>query len=233
MRGGALTELLPAWVRALAPGVLISVAGVIAFAGVLDQFLERDDLYLVDEPVLEFLAEARTPWLTTLLTGVTHAFGPVILPAIISVGCLAWYLRSKDVRGPALLAGAMVLSTAIAALVKIIVERPRPEEALQVVPGFETSFSFPSGHTTGAATLVMVVAYLSWRRRHGKRALAVWAATATVVIVLVGGSRLYLGYHFVTDVMAGACLGLVTLGAVVAVSRWLDMRATAIDERDS
>ncbi len=233
MRGDALKESLPRAVRALAPGVLIALAGVIAFAGVLDQFLERDDLYIVDQPVLEFLADARTPWLTTSLTWVTHAFGPVILPAIIGVGCIGWYLRTREVRDPAILAGAMVLSTAIAALVKVIVERPRPEESLQVVPGFETSFSFPSGHTTGAATLVLVVAYLSWRRRHGTRALAVWAGVTTAVIVLVGGSRLYLGYHFVTDVLAGACLGLVTLGVVVAVSKWLDVRATVPPGHDS
>jgi len=227
MTGDALRESLPPVVRAIAPGILITVAGILAFAGVVDQVLERDDLYVVDQPVVEFLAGARAPWLTTLLTWVTHAFGPVILPAIISVGCIAWYLGKREVRDPALIAGAMVMSTALAALVKMIVERPRPDESLQVVPGFETSFSFPSGHTAGAATLVMVVAYLVWRRRGGWRALAVWAGVALVVIVVVGGSRLYLGYHFATDVLAGACLGFVTLGAVVAVSRWLDLRATA------
>lgn len=221
-----MKDALPPLVRALAPGVLISVAGVIAFAGVLDQFLERDDLYVVDQPVLEFLADVRTPWLTTVLTWVTHAFGPVILPALIGLACVGWYVRTRHVRGPVLLAGAMALSTGIAVLVKLVVERPRPDESLQVVPGFETSFSFPSGHTTGAATLVMVVGYLAWRRRHGKRALAAWGGVTAVVILLVGGSRLYLGYHFVTDVIAGACLGLVTLGVVVAVSRWLDVRET-------
>jgi undecaprenyl-diphosphatase len=50
------------------------------------------------------------------------------------------------------------------------------------------------------------------------------AVGSVVIIALVGGSRLYLGYHFVTDVLAGACLGLVTLGLVVATSRWLDLR---------
>jgi len=43
-------------------------------------------------------------------------------------------------------------------------------------------------------------------------------------MALVGGSRLYLGYHFVTDVLAGVCLGVVTLGVVVAASRRLDLR---------
>ncbi|MFN3866236.1 MAG: phosphatase PAP2 family protein [Demequina sp.] len=44
------------------------------------------------------------------------------------------------------------------------------------------------------------------------------------MIALVGGTRLYLGYHFLSDVLAGACLGVATLGVVVAIDRWLDLR---------
>ena len=49
-------------------------------------------------------------------------------------------------------------------------------------------------------------------------------AAGLALIAVVGGSRLYLGYHFVTDVLAGASLGVVTLGLVVAASRWLELR---------
>lgn len=219
-----LAQVMPPKVRALLPGLLLSGAGVFAFIAVLDQFLEQDDIYLADQPVLEALAKVRTPWLTTLLTGVTNAFGPVILPIVVGGLCLLWARMTRQWRDPALLVGAMVASTAIAVIVKMLVSRPRPQEDLQVIPGLETSFSFPSGHTTGAATLVLVVSYLVWRRRHGKRELLMWAAVSTAIVILVGGSRLYLGYHFVTDVMAGACLGVVTLGMVVAVSRWLDLK---------
>jgi undecaprenyl-diphosphatase len=135
-----------------------------------------------------------------------------------------WAKVSGAWRDPLLLVLAMVMSTLIAVVVKGIVARPRPADDLQVMPGLETSYSFPSGHTTGAATLVLVTGYLLWRHRRGFRSLAVWAAASAVIVILVGGSRLYLGYHFVTDVLAGACLGVVTLGMVVAVSRWLDLR---------
>lgn len=214
------------WVRALAPGLVMAVLGVWAFAGVLDQFLERDDIYLADDPVLEFLAGSREEWLTSVLTVITNIFGPVILPCLIAVACVAWYVVKRRWREPVLLVGAMAFSTGVAALVKMIIERPRPAEDLQVIPGFETSFSFPSGHTTGAATLVLVVAYLLWRRRKTWRALLVWMGASVLIVVLVGGSRLYLGYHFVTDVLAGASLGFATLGLVVAASRSMDL-ATA------
>jgi membrane-associated phospholipid phosphatase len=93
-----------------------------------------------------------------------------------------------------------------------------------VIPGLETSFSFPSGHTAGAATLVLIIAYLVWNGPRGRRRLMALAVGSVLIIALVGGSRLYLGYHFVTDVLAGACLRLVTLGLVVATSGWLDLR---------
>ena len=211
-------------VRALFPGLLLTAAGVGAFVAVLNQFLEKDDLYFVDQPVLEGLARERTPWLTTVLTWVTNAFGPGILPILVGVACLAWWLATKRWRNPALLMGAMVTSTVIAFVVKAIVHRPRPPARLQVIPGLETSFSFPSGHTAGAATLVLTLAYLVWSGLRGRRRLMALAVGSVLIIALVGGSRLYLGYHFVTDVLAGACLGLVTLGLVVATSGWLDLR---------
>lgn len=211
-------------VRALFPGLLLTGVGVGAFVAVLNQFLEKDDLYFVDQPVLEGLARERTPWLTTVLTWVTNAFGPGILPILVGVACLAWWLATKRWRNPALLAGAMVTSTVIAFAVKAIVHRPRPPASLQVIPGLETSFSFPSGHTAGAATLVLTLAYLVWSGPRGSRRLTALTLGSVLIIALVGGSRLYLGYHFVTDVLAGACLGLVTLGLVVATSGWLDLR---------
>ncbi len=212
-------------IRALLPGLLLTSVGVGAFAVVLDQFLDRDDLYIVDQPALDWLVSIRVDWLTTTLTWITNAFGPGILPILVGIGCLAWWLTTKRLRNPALLLGAMATSTVIAYVVKVIVHRPRPAKDLQVIPGLETSFSFPSGHTTGAATLVLVTAYLLWWHRRSGRSLAVWAAVSVVIVVVVGGSRLYLGYHFVTDVLAGACLGVVTLGLVVAASGWLDLRA--------
>ncbi len=210
--------------RAVLPGLLLTGVGVAVFAAVLERFLDHDDLSVVDQPALNWLVSIRTPWLTTVLTGITNAFGPVILPILIGIGCFIWWRLTRLWRDPVLLVGAMLTSTLAASLVKLIVQRPRPAKDLQVVPGLETSFSFPSGHSTGAATFVLVGAYLIWWQRRSGTWRSVWALVSAVVFVLVGGSRLYLGYHFVTDVLAGLCLGVATLGLVVAASRLLDLR---------
>ncbi|PFG36048.1 undecaprenyl-diphosphatase [Flavimobilis soli] len=211
-RGQALLTLLP--------GALLVALGIGLFAGVLDAVDEQDDVWLVDQPVLEWLADNRVPWLTSIATGVTNTFGPTILPVLVAVGCGAWWAVSKRWRDPALLVAAMLLAVSVSTAIKALVGRPRPPEVSMSVPGVETSASFPSGHTIGAATLVLVLAYLVARSRRTWRATVVWAVVSVVVIVVVAATRLYLGYHFVTDVLAGACLAIAVLGVVVCVDRW-------------
>ncbi|MFW7415569.1 phosphatase PAP2 family protein [Demequina sp. SO4-18] len=221
---------LPVPVRVVVPGLLLVALGVWGFFAVLDEVLDNDIIEAADEPLIEWLVDNRLEWLTTVMTVITQTFGPVVLPILIVIGCAFWVWRTRTWRDPLLLAGAMVLATGISMLAKMMVARARPEEGFQTVPGYETSYSFPSGHTTGAATLVLVTAYLLWHRRGGMRAALWWALGSLLLIALVGGTRLYLGYHFLSDVLAGACVGIVVLGLVVAVDRWLDLR---YDERES
>ncbi|WNM27728.1 phosphatase PAP2 family protein [Demequina capsici] len=210
-------------VRATLPGLLIAALGMWVFAALLEGLLEKGDLYVVDQPVVDWLAAHRQPWLTGLLTAVTDTFGPVILPVAVGVGGVVWGVVTGRWREPVLLVAAMAVSIKLALVLKTLVGRPRPADSLQVVPGLESSASFPSGHTTAAATLVLVLGYLMLRRRWSAHALLWWAVISVVVVGTVASSRLYLGYHFVTDVMAGACLGVVALGGVIVVDRWLDL----------
>lgn len=218
---------LPAAVRAWLPGLAVSALAVWGFVEILDEVLENDAFEPLDQPLLEWLAGHRSPALTTTMTVITNVFGPVLLPVLIAVGAATWGWRARQWVDPALLVGAMVLATVISMAVKVAIGRARPEEAFQLTPGLEESFSFPSGHTTGAATLVLVTGYLAWRGRRSTRALLAWAAGTIVTLVLVGGSRLYLGYHFLSDVLAGACVGLLVLGVVMGCDRWLALRPGA------
>lgn len=216
---------LPAAPRAVLPAALLMVLAGGAFVALLDAVLEGNDISSWDQPLLNWMVSIRTPGLTNVMTVVTNMFGPVVLPILVIIACVIWGRIAHRWRDPILLASALVMSTVLSSVVKILVQRPRPEEDLQVIPGFETSFSFPSGHTTGASTLVLVGGYLLWRGRYGKGRFAVWAAISAGIIVLVAGSRLYLGYHFLSDVLAGTCLGLVSLAMVMIASRPLDLRA--------
>ncbi|MBD5787199.1 phosphatase PAP2 family protein [Cellulosimicrobium terreum] len=204
------------------PGVLLVVLGATGFALLLDAVRDEDALWNLDEPVLEWMVAHRTPAATTVLTWITTAFGPFVLPLIVAAGCVVWWRASGSWWEPAVLAGAMLLATATSTVLKAVIARPRPPDETMVVAGVERSFSFPSGHTIGAATLVLVGGYLVWHQRHSGRLLAVWVLVSVLVVALVAGSRLYLGYHFLTDVVAGVAVAVAVLGVVVVVTRLHD-----------
>lgn len=218
-----LSRRYPA-VAAVTPGIVLALLGLLAFLVTLDSVQEQDDLMVVDQPVLELLVRYRNPVGTTILQAITLVSGPVVLPILVCAAAATWGVRRRRWWRPLLLLQAMVLAVVLATLVKRGVQRPRPPVDAQYIPGAETTFSFPSGHTIGTATLCLVAGYLVWSRHPDRRTFWWWAAVAALGTLLVGLSRLYLGYHFVTDVIGALALAVGVLGVVVAVDRARGLR---------
>lgn len=204
---------------AVLAGILLVVLGVGVFIGVLDAVREVDDIAALDEPVLRALTSVRSPVATAVLTAITTVAGPVVLPVVVLVGALVWALVGKARWQASLLAGAMVVSTAVSLTVKAVVARPRPPLGTMTVAGVQGTYSFPSGHTLGTATFLLVLGYLVWVRRPRLRSLVWWALGIAAGTLVVALSRLYLGYHFLTDVVASIALAVAVLGGVVVVDR--------------
>ena len=213
------------WVRdrghqiAVVLGLTLVVLGTAGFLGVYDAVQDRDDLAELDEPVLGGLVAARSGTMTAVLTAVSTVTGPVVLPVIVVAATLVWGFVRRSWWQAGLLAGAMVLSTLVSMTLKAAVARPRPPVDTMSVPGYETTYSFPSGHTIATATLLLVIGYLAWVRRPQVGSLVAWAVLVTAGTGLVAVSRLYLGYHFVTDVLASMALAIAILGLVIALDR--------------
>lgn len=221
---------------AIVVGLLLIVVGTAGFLGVYDAVQEADDLAALDTPVLEGLAAARSDPLTVTMTVITTITGPEVLPVLVLLGALAWGFLGRQWWQAILLAGAMIASTLVSVTIKDAVARPRPPVDTMTVAGVESTYSFPSGHTIGTATLLLVIGYLAWIRRPKVRSLVLWLAVIVVGIVVVALSRLYLGYHFLTDVTASVALAVAVLGAVIVVDRRRAVRAarvTAAEVKDS
>lgn len=116
---------------------------------------------------------------------------------------LVEYRRLPDRAVPALLAATVLGQFAVTNGIKEIVERARPD--ISQLTGFAGS-SFPSGHASAAAATFAVVALLAGRRR-SRSARAVIAGAAVAVAVIVAGTRVLLGVHWLTDVLAGLAVG--------------------------
>jgi undecaprenyl-diphosphatase len=165
----------------------------------------------VDTEVLQFFVRHRQPWLTSIAR-VATAFGSsaVVIPLGIMVGLVARRVR-RSWAPLVMLASAYVGGEALFQTLKALVGRARPPAALAI--GHFTGTAFPSGHATLSAAVYGAMGALAT----GARRVAAWAAAAAVAVV-VGMTRLYLGAHWLTDVLAGWALGAGWL-AVVVVAR--------------
>lgn len=149
---------------------------------------------------------------------ITALGGTLMVSVVTTVAVLAFLFHGKR-RQAAVMAAAVFLAWASSETTKALYARPRPDlvpHAVHVYTG-----SFPSGHSTLSAacylTLAMLVASLEPRRR--TKALAYGLAGS--VLVGVGFSRVYLGVHYPSDVLAGWCLG-----AAWALAGWVALRAS-------
>jgi undecaprenyl-diphosphatase len=102
-------------------------------------------------------------------------------------------------------------------VLKLVFHRPRPELAFVHLD----TYSFPSGHAAGSAAIYAILLYLFVRRRSWGARLAA-AAGYVVLVAVVGLSRLYLEVHYLSDVLAGTCLGLAWAAACLFLyETWL------------
>lgn len=98
-------------------------------------------------------------------------------------------------------------------LVKVLVARPRPHLFHQPIQA--GGYSFPSGHSVGATTLLLLVSFLTWHVSHSRGLTAAVTVVCVVLAGLIGLSRVVLGVHWPSDVVGGFALGSAWLAAMV------------------
>jgi undecaprenyl-diphosphatase len=194
------------------------VAAGWAFSGLLFQVVQQD-VTRFDPRALDFAIDHRTPVLTAFMKAVTWLGSAAVILPLLGATAAFLLVRRRDWRGALVVAAAFGGAVLWHDLVTSAVERPRPPLALHQVA--VTGFAFPSGHATQAAAFYgMLVVVLTWRSRFPVR-VAAWTAALTIVGV-VGVSRVYLGVHWLSDVLAGYALGALwatILAAVLLVAR--------------
>src|SRR6266542_2806736 len=152
----------------------------------------------------------------------------VLIGLILAVG-LVWWWRRRTWRPLWLLAGAYLGAWVLSETVKDLTHRARPPAAQAI--GHWTGFAFPSGHTTKATAVYgMLAALLAATTPRWGRKVSVWTAAA-LLAGLVGLSRLYLGAHWLTDVLGALTLGAAWLFVLLTATRTVDaLHAAPSDE---
>ncbi|WP_270239803.1 phosphatase PAP2 family protein [Rothia kristinae] len=205
-------------------GTMLLVPGAVGTWRIWDWEIEGEHLALFDHPLQRLAAADQHRILDGAATAVTWAATPELIPILAVLAAIPWFFRTCC-RDPLLFAGAVVLASASVTALKVLVARTRPPTTF-MVDGADHSFSFPSGHTCLFATAALVLAWLLTRgRTRGPRLLAfVVAALASGTVAV---SRIYLGYHWLTDVCASLGIAVALLGAVMLTDAVLPRGAAA------
>jgi membrane-associated phospholipid phosphatase len=159
-----------------------------------------------DVPIMLAIHRYTRPWLTLLMLIITQT-GNWIAVIVLAIA-LYWLWRHARKLDALTMLVSFIGAVAISSVLKLVFARPRPDVFPPLVP--VSTYSFPSGHALAAMGLYGLLAILLWRgRRRG------WAVLSAAWVLLIGLSRIYLGVHYPSDVLASLALGTLWLVVIL------------------
>lgn len=205
------------WITLIVGGaivIVLALLGAEVYASVVDEAGLAD----LDKPALALAEDLRTPELNVAVTGFTNVGGSVGMPILASAltAWLTWVNRTW--RPIILVCGAAAVSITATTFGKNLVGRTRPD-FIDAVPPYETSPSFPSGHALNSTVVIGVLVYLTCLQLKKTWARLAVIAAGLAFVLAMGLSRVFLGHHWMTDVIAAWLLGLAWLGMVILAHR--------------
>jgi membrane-associated phospholipid phosphatase len=212
-----MQEVVDFWVRHVSPqiatlvtaigtiGLLICLVTLLGLSWLFQEVWEKE-AFGFDTALLLALHQWANPVLDQVMLSLTRLGDPkfVVVIVVLSLGVLLWKRQRTEAKIFAIAClGALILNQGL----KLFFAKPRPQLWTPLIS--ERSFSFPSGHALGSLVLYGFLAYLL-AIKFPK--LSRWIYSFTIVLITgIGISRLYLGVHWFTDIVAGYAVGFLWL----------------------
>jgi undecaprenyl-diphosphatase len=195
-------------------GLLLSILSFIFFIDITEAVLATSGNF--DTALSQFIYSIRTPTLTTVMTVIT-TFGDVIVLGIVTLLfiILNWKRHKREA---IIFTVVLVMTFIINVLLKEVIARPRPS----IDPLFDMkTYSFPSGHAMSAFVFYALIARFIYHFTHKSELGFILAFCSIIMIFLVGLSRVYLGVHYTSDVIAGFIGGFWIVMTAILIERTL------------
>lgn len=200
-------EKLPAGILLL---LLTFGGGIFLFTVVMHEvMIERD--HEADHEAFSYLSAFITPGRTRFMEAITWCASSTFMQIGYAV-LVAGYLLAKNWKRAIEIGVIGIGGWLINYAMKLGFERHRPADPL--VDGLK-NFSFPSGHATSAFIFYGLLVYLVWKSKLAQVYKIIIGILLLLFALLIGFSRIYLRVHYLTDVVAGFCIGLAWLGLAI------------------
>jgi len=182
---------------------LISLLSLFGF-GLMALLVSNHSIYHFDSTVIYFIQGLESPAITSIMKIITF-LGSSVFIILLSISILYFLYKVLNHRSELILfVAALIGSNILCVLLKLFFHRARPDlHRLIEISGY----SFPSGHATNAMTVYGILAFILWRNIRTKTGRSLLIIVSLIMILLIGISRIYLGVHFPSDVIAGYFTG--------------------------
>ncbi|HEY0582962.1 MAG TPA: phosphatase PAP2 family protein [Chloroflexota bacterium] len=202
----------------IAGGFLVGVVCLYVFAWLTDEVMSKETTAL-DNTAFTYVHQFSSPTMDTIMRALSFMGSEAVL--IIGVLLLLLFLAQRRWGAAVILVVVTVGAQLLNNVLKAVFHRTRPAPVDAIISAQQ--WSFPSGHAMVSAAFYFYIAYLCWRIVPG-----VWryvlAAALTLLVLLIGISRIYLQAHYLSDVIAGYLVGFLWTEAIIIGSQLLVTR---------
>ena len=196
-------------------GLAAAIGALVFFGWLTDEVLEGDSRHF-DEVTRTAVHQLASPAMTVIMRFLSFV-GSTIVLTIGTIIVVVWFAMRKWGREAKLFTATMIGGGLLNVTLKLTFKRARPEPFFDLTP--PETYSFPSGHSLASACLFgALAALLTARIKNRRTKLIVWIVCAAMFLS-IGFSRLYLGVHHTTDVIAGFVAALIW----ILVVRFVEM----------
>lgn len=192
--------------RRFAVALLAALSSALVFARVTEDYLTNDPLARWDVSLAGWFADHRSAAGLDVFRAITDFGSPAVSLVVATIVCVVLY-RRRQIADAALLPLVLGGGELLNLVLKLSFHRTRPDFGVVQLD----TYSYPSGHAMIATATYGAFAYLFWGRARAGHARIVIPAGMVAIVLLICFSRLYLGVHYLSDV----------LGAIAAGATWL------------
>ena len=191
---------------------IILLICVIIFYAILEDIFEYEKLKLDIIIYNIIVLKLRTESLTKIMGILTNFGGAYMLIGL----AIMITIFSKNKKTAFIIDLNLIIITIFNLILKNIIQRPRPEGYRLIA---ESGYSFPSGHSMISMAFYGLIIYMIWKNMKNKKLRNIICVLITILVILIGISRIYLGVHYASDVIGGFVVSIAYLIVYVSITK--------------